>query len=63
MEPFLPLQTKEEVAIENRQRRLEDMQRKLRAKQEHAELVRQRKKMTTADGDDSAPGGLTAAET
>ncbi|KAI0215807.1 hypothetical protein LSAT2_032131 [Lamellibrachia satsuma] len=60
--------TKEEIAIENRQRRLEELQRKLRAKQEHAEIVRQRKKMAINEGDESAPGGLTgndltAAET
>ena len=45
------VKSKEEIAALNREKRLREMRDKLRAKQEHAERVRQKKKMEALNTD------------
>ncbi|ELU18859.1 hypothetical protein CAPTEDRAFT_210333 [Capitella teleta] len=53
--------TKEEQAAENRERRMKDVRDKLKAKQEHAEAVRRRKKMAPIQIPESPRNGPTSA--
>ena len=59
----IEVKTKEEIAAENREKRLQELREKQRAKKEHAELVRQRKLLNTdnltAESDDVIQGTET----